>query len=332
MKSLLIWSLLFSLIFILSLDISAQDVTGRIEGRIVDESGSAIPGAVINLSSPDLQGTRFTQTNAEGYFRLILLPPGFYTAKITHIAYRPVTIDSIQVRLGKTSFVSETILIEKPYELEEVIVNAKRNPIDPNSTVTGGNFTKDEIESLPLQRNYQDIPLLVPQVNKSYLGDEINYSGSTGHENKFYIDGIDVTDPILNYRGIEIPYNFLREIEVKTGGYEAEYRSSLGGVVNVITPSGGNKLSGQVFGFYTNNAFMGEPKTDTEVQLSSGDFTYYDFGFSLGGPFIKEKLWFNVAYNPKIDIEDILIPGIGYEPDKKISHIFAGKLSWKISN
>lgn len=330
-KSKQIFLIVLSLIFIGQFDLSAQDVTGRIEGRIVDERGSAIPGVVINISSPDLQGTRFTQTNAEGYFRLILLPPGFYTAKITHIAYRPVTIDSIQVRLGKTTFVSETILIEKPYELEEVVVQDRRNLIDPNSTVSGGNFTKDEIEVLPLQRNYQDIAALLPQVNTSYYGDGPAFSGSTGSDNRFFIDGIDVTDPVYNIAGTNLPYNFIREIEVKTGGYDAEYKSSLGGEVNVITYSGGDKFSGQMFGFYTSNKITNEAKLPEETEPPKGKFSYYDFGLNLKGAVVKENLWFNLAYNPNIANEDILIPGIGYYSDKKISHLFAGKLSWRMS-
>jgi hypothetical protein len=329
-KSKQVFLILLSLIFIWQFDLSAQEVTGKIVGRVKDKNGLAISSVLISVSSPDLQGIRSTQTDKDGSFTLVLLPPGFYTAKITHIAYRPVTIDSIQVRLGKTTYAGELVLEEKPYEMGEIIVKDRRILIDPNSTVSGGTFTKTEIENLPLQRNYQDIPLLLPQVNTSFYGDGNSYAGSTGSDNRFFIDGIDVTDPVYNIAGTNLPYNFIREIEVKTGGYEAEYKSSLGGVVNVITQSGGDKFSGQTFGFYTNSRISNDAGVVTETP--KGDYAYYDFGLSLGGPIIKENLWFNLSYNPNIVKEDILIPGIGYYPDKKISHLFAGKLSWRISD
>jgi len=285
-KSKQIFLILFSLIFIWQFDLSAQEVTGKIEGQIVDEGGSAIPGVVINISSPDLQGTRSTQTNAEGYFRLILLPPGFYTLKITHIAYRPVTIDSIQVRLGRSTFAGEIVLEEKPYEMDEIIVEDRRNLIDNTSTVTGGNFTKAEIEPLPLQRYFQYIPLLLPQINTSYYGDEISYAGSTGLENRYLVDGIEVTDPLYFSQGIILPYNFIKDIEVITGGYEAQYRSSLGGIVNVVTQSGGDKFSGQVFGFYTGKRFTANTRLVPGEEPDQGDYSLYDVGLSIGGPLI----------------------------------------------
>ena len=323
--------LLFSFFF-LQFQLSAQEVTGKIEGQITDTSGTAISGVTLTVSSPDLQGTRKTQTNADGLFRFLLLPPGIYTLNITHISYRSISVDSIWVILGKTTFAGRLAMTDKPYETEELVVENKRIRIDPTSTVLGGNFTKTDIEELPLQRNYRDISLLLPQVNTSYFGDGNSYAGSTGSDNKFFIDGIDVTNPVTNVSGTNLPYNFIREIEVKTGGYESEYKSSLGGVVNVISYTGGDRFSGQVFGFFTNNRVSQDAKYAVETERPTGDYAYYDFGINLNGPVVKENLWFNLAYNPNIAKEDILIPGIGYKPKEKTSHLFAGKLSWRVSD
>ena len=169
-----------------------QEVTGKIEGRIVDENGSAIIGVVISASSSSLQGTRTTQTNKDGFYRCILLPPGFYTLKFSHVSYKPITIDNVQVRLGKTSSIGELIMIENPYELEEILVKDSRSLIDPGSTAIGGNFSKNEIEPLPLQRDYQYIPLLLPQINTSFYGDKFSSTGASGIENRYLIDGIEV--------------------------------------------------------------------------------------------------------------------------------------------
>ncbi len=319
-------------IFIMPLKLFAQEVTGKIEGRIVDENGSAISGVLVNVSSSNLQGTRTTETNTDGLFTLILLPPGFYTLKFSHISYKPVTIDNIQVRLGRTSEIGDLVMTENPYVLEEVLIRDSRNLIDPNSTVTGGNFTKEEIDPLPLQRNYQYIPLLLPQINPSYYGDRFSSAGATGIENRYLIDGVDVTDPIWFSKGISLPYNFVKDVEVLRGGYEAQYRSALGNVVNVITPSGGDKISGQVFGFYTGSRFTANSNSIPGEEPNEGDFSLYDFGLSIGGPLVKETLWLNLAYNPNFQTEEMMIPGIGNRDDRIISHQTAGKLSWHLSN
>ena len=90
---------------------------------------------------------------------------------------------------------------------------------------------------------------LSPMATESYYGDGLNLAGSTGWENVYYIDGNNVTDPMRSSSGTNLPYNFVKEIEIKNGGYEAEFGSSIGGIANIITHSGGNQFHGQVFGF-----------------------------------------------------------------------------------
>ena len=313
-----------------SSSIVAQDITGNMEGRVVDKEGNAIAGVPVSVSSASLQGIRSTETDEKGRFKIVLLPPGLYRANIHHLAYHQLVIDSLRIRLGKTTYVGELRLEDKVVEMKEVVVTRQRSLIDPTSTTTGGNFSKDEIESLPLQRGYESIPLLLPQVNQSYFGDGISYSGSSGLENGYIIDGVDVGNPMTNNIGTSLPYNFIQEVEVKTGGYEAEYRSSLGGIVNAITPSGGDRISGQIFGFYTNKVFFADAAT-LPFEPPKGTFSSYDFGLTLGGPVVKEKLWFNAAYNPSFESEEILIPGIGYSPQTRTTHHFAWTLSWQYS-
>ncbi len=320
-----------SIIFICQFELFAQVVTGKIEGRIRDVNGLSVSNVFISVTSTVLQGQRSTQTDDRGYFILNLLPPGFYTVNITRITYRSVTIDSLQVILGKTTYLSDIVLIENPYELDKIIITENKILIDPTSAVSGGNFTKNEIEPLPVQRNYQYIPLLLPQITQSFYQDRFSSAGTTGLENRYLIDGIEVTDPIWFGQGISLPYNFIKDIEVLTNGYEAQYRSALGSIINVVTPSGGDKVSGQVFGFYTSNRFTAEQRSIPGEVSESGDFSLYDFGINLGLPIIKEYLWFNVAYNPNFQNEEVFVPGIGNKNGKIISHQVAGKISWKPS-
>ena len=181
-----------------------------------------------------------------------------------------------------------------------------------------------------MARDYRSLTSLLPHAVQDPFGTEANFAGSSGLENRYFVDGVETTDPYTGLTGMRLPYNFIREIEVKTGGYEAEYRSSLGGIVNVITSSGGNEFSGQAFGFFTNNRFSGDPRVGS-LEPPSGDFSQYDIGVSLGGPIVRDRLWFFAAYNPAWEREEVELTGQGFFLDKNITQTFAGKLTWQAS-
>ena len=257
---------------------------------ILDSQGAPIVAVDVSVTAPDLQGERSAVTNEDGYFRLLWLPVGLYTVQIERLGYRTLILEEVVIQLGRTMTMGEIRLEETPIEVEPLVVVAERELIDPASTAGGFNLTPELYEVLPVERDYQSIAALTPQANGSYFGDAgaLNMSGSTWTENKFYIDGVDVSDPLAGQGGTNLPYNFVKEIEVKTGGYEAEYRSSLGGIINVVTYSGGNDFSGRVLGFYSNNSFDATPRYGT-LEESSGDYARYDFGGSLGGPIRHSK-------------------------------------------
>ena len=216
------------------------------------------------------------------------------------------------------------------YDLAEVVVSTDRAYIDANTTTYGSNLRPEELDGLPMHRNYQNMVTILPQSNTSYFGDGVNIGGATGAENKNVIDGVEVTDPLIQGSGTTLPYNFIREVEVKAGGYEADTRGTLGGLFNVVTYSGTNDLRGSVFGFFTSNRFA----ADRKVGLSDptqGGFSNYDVGFSLGGPLVLDRLWFFVAYNPTFERRDVDVPSYGISVDKTIVNSFAAKLTWAAS-
>jgi len=306
----------------------AQDITGKIQGHILDEEGNAVPFATVMITGPDLQGARTALSSSNGLFVIPHLPVGTYTVKISHVSFQVVTYEEVIVRLGKTTTMPEIRLTGAVHELPPVLVEEKRILVDMTTTTIGANLIPEEFDQLPIQRDYRELPALLPLANTSSYNDDVNYGGATGLENKYFIDGVDVTDPYRGTTGMRLPYNFVREVEVKAGSYEAEYRSSLGGILNVITHSGRNEVHGQVFGFYANNRFAGEQRTGA-FEPSTGDFSQYDLGFSVGGPIAKDKLWFYAAYNPTVEQEDVEIPDQGFYNDKNVVHIFAGKLTWR---
>ena len=308
----------------------AQDVTGNFEGRILDSTGEPIVSANVIVSGKNLQGVRGAATDERGYFRVIALPPGRCTVQISHIGFQKLNFKNVIIRLGKTTTLGEVRLQSKTLEMSEIVVSGERPLIDPSSTTIGSNLDINTIETLPVERNFRSMVSLAPQANASYFGDEANISGSTGIENVYFIDGINVTDPHKVKTSTNLPYNFIKEIEIKTGGYEAEYQSALGGIVNVITHSGSNEFHGQAFGFFTNQTFTSDRKLGS-VESDANSFSQSDYGINLGGPILKDRLWFFMAYNPQFEEEEIEIPNEGFHRDNKTAHIFAGKLTWQAS-
>ncbi|MBN1348321.1 TonB-dependent receptor [candidate division KSB1 bacterium] len=253
---------IFSIMFILLCfrSIYAQHTTGNLVGRIVGGNGDPIPSVNIIASSERQQGIRGAATDESGYFRIIALEVGHYSIQINHIAYQPVQIEPVRIRLGKTTTLGEVKLSPRTLEMEEVAITANRPLIDPTTTTNGMNLDLKSIEQLPVQRDHRSLAVLSSQAKVSYLGDDMTIAGSTGLENLYFIDGMNTTDPNFGRTSSYLPYNFVKEVEIKTGGYAPEYRSALGGIINVVTSSGGNDFSGQFFGFIANDAMRGEPK------------------------------------------------------------------------
>jgi hypothetical protein len=142
------------------------------------------------------------------------------------------------------------------------------------------------------------------------------------------VDGVNVTDLLEASTSVNLPYNFVQEIQVKSGGYEAEYGRAQGGIVNVITRSGGNTFDGQGYAFLTNDELTSRARLGLS-DVALGEFSQYDVGASLGGPIARDRLWFYGAYNPTFDRRDASVPGSGVLRDHQTTHLFAGKLTWQ---
>ncbi len=328
MKIILFLALLF--VIVQADIIIPQNIAGNLEGRIADTTGTPLSGVNISVMSENLQGIKGTISNDKGNFNIFFLPVGNYTVKISSVGYRKVIINDVNIRLGKTTYLNEIKLQQEAINLPEINISGKKQIIDPTITTYGGELQAKDFDQLPISRDYKDMVTLLPQANLSYFGDGANIGGATGFENKYFVDGVEVTDPLFGTNAMNLPYNFIQEVEVKAGGYEAEYLSSLGGVVNVVTYSGTNDFHGSAFGYFTNNNLTRNPRLGL-LDPSQGDFSKYDFGFSLRGPVLKDAIWFNIAYNPIFNNHDVEIPGFGNYVDKTITHSFASKLTWSVS-
>ena len=325
--------ILVSLVLSVSLSLgsaTAQEVAGRIEGRVRDTTGLALPDVQLTVTSPSLLGGRATKTDVDGRFLLQALPVGTYRIAARRIGFRPLVLETVRVRLGETASLPHLTLTPALVELEEISVSAANPGLDPASTASRLILDDHQLDALPVSRNYRDIALLAPTAIPSYLGraggipDGTNIGGATGLENSYYVDGINITDVIHGSTSLDLPYNFVRQIEVRTGGSTGE-RQALGGVVNVVTPSGGDRVRGGLFGFYSGDALQ------TEAQMALGStqsgFTSYDVGGVLSGPMVPGRLWFFGAYNHTSEAREHTLP-FGKLSDLRRQHLFAGKLTW----
>jgi hypothetical protein len=309
----------------------AQGVTGSLRLTVCDSLGDPISGVQVAVTGAELQGTRGTTSDAKGRCEVLALPPGLTSVRLSHPAYDPVILENARVQLGKSTNLGTVRLHQATHPMPEVVVTADMRNTTVNSTTYGSNLRPGEIDALPLQRNYKDMITMLPLSNLSYYDDGVNIAGATGFENKYFVDGVEVTDPLFQVSSTVLPYNFIREIEVKAGGYDADARSALGGALNVITYSGTNEFHGSVFGFYTNNKFAKDPTLGL-ADPTQMPFSNYDVGFGLGGPIVRDQLWFYVAYNPTFTRRDVNVPGHGISPDKMLTNSVAGKLTWKAAD
>ncbi len=308
----------------------AQDVTGNLTGRYVTTSGFAITDVRITIAGPTLQGARVVYTDGRGYFRILGLPVGSYTVHAARIGFRELVVEEVRIQLGKTVTLGEIRLESQTVELPAVVVQASAVMIDPVSTTLGANLAAGTIEALPIDRAYRSMIAFLPHANASYYGDAVNIGGSTGLENLYFVDGVNVTTPLRATTGTNLPHNFVKEVEVKQGGYEAEYGRALGGVVNAITHSGTNEWEGATFAYFTNGALSAKDKPGL-LDLPERGFSTYDIGVRLSGPISRDRLWFSAAYNPTFEKRDVQALNQGFLQERRTEHRFAAKVTWRAS-
>ncbi|MGD8496551.1 MAG: carboxypeptidase regulatory-like domain-containing protein [Gemmatimonadales bacterium] len=320
------------LILLLTLPVSlgAQETRGAIGGRILAMDGTPLSGTEVRASSPSLLGERVTLSVADGRFRLVNLPTGVYLVELKRIGHRTVRVEDVHVRLGEvTSLAGGTIRLEETaVAIAPLVVSADGPLIDLTTPTIETSIENRVFLDLPTDRDYRDLALLTPQASESFRGDQVNISGATGLDNLTFVDGLNTTDPFFGSLGTKLPYNFVREFQVKTNGYAAEYGGAAGGIFNAVTRSGGDVWSVETYGY-----FSGAGMTADALQ-GAGDFVAqgadrYDFGLSVGGPLIADRLWFFGAYDPTFARNQIEIPGWGFYDDDLTEHLFAGKLDWR---
>jgi hypothetical protein len=327
---------------------AAQETTsGTLEGRVVDSQSLGVPGVTVTVGS--VQGDRTYVTDGDGRFVAPYLPPGTYSVRAELQGFRPVEQQNILLRLGQRLELS-LVLVVGALE-EEVEVIAAPPVVDTTSTTTGARMDSDVLERVPVGRRFTDVLYIAPGVSSGGGTGSANASigGGSGLENNYIIDGVNVSDAgygaagsystTFKTLGNAITFDFVDEVQVKTAGFEAEYGQSTGGIVNVLTKSGSNLFRGSVFSYIRPDALEADwdPLTAANGYVNTTGTQVTEAGFTLGGPVLKDRLFFFGAMNPQWERTTLIAPAgfplasLGEVDRKREIMSYSGKVTYQAS-
>jgi hypothetical protein len=286
----------------------AQSATsGAIQGVITDSRTSEkLAGVTVTVTSPSLQGAQTAITDENGFFKISELPPGEYL--ITYY-YLEITVERSGITVGVNKVTpGHQKLDQSKAGGETVKITDSAPTIDPTSTTQGITIDKNYIKNIPVPGRTFESALGAAAGSQNDGSGGVSFSGSSGLENQYYVDGVNTTGLTFGTVGSPVINDFIEEIEVITGGYNAEYGRATGGVVNVVTKSGSNEFKGSVFGYWQPGQLTASseraPRNATSIDITADNALDIDFGFELGGPIIKDKLWFFVGFAPQFQRTD----------------------------
>jgi hypothetical protein len=319
---------ILALLLCLTATAFGQERAGGIEGTITDPAGNVVPGVTVTIRSRGTtEGARqdatigFTRTltaDENGFFRATEVPPGFYTVTAAATSgFRSVVTNDVEVVLGKTTPVN--IGLQTGDVSETVTVTSDVVAIDPTDNKIQTNITSQVAELLPKGTNINSLFKVSPATRQEPLSGGFQIDGASGSENTFIIDGQEVTNfrtGLLNANN-NLPFQLVQEVQIKSSGFEAEFGGATGGVINIVTKGGSNDWHGE-FGMqfrpsklqagprqFLRNFQGGSAAAGNFVNLADYIRPQRDNGTdffptaNLGGPIIRDRLWFFSSYTPQ---------------------------------
>lgn len=292
-----------------------QQTTGTIEGTVKDPQGAVIPGATVTVTGQTAGFSQTVTANDDGVYRFERVPAGRYKVTVGAISGFTETVVDALVVIEKTTMTDVTLGLSSSSNTVDVTADPLGVVVDATDSKNQTNITAELIEKLPLGTSFTAALKVSPGTNFSSLTGGFSVDGASKAENTFLIDGQEVTS--YRYGTLDatqnIPTALVKEVQVKTGGFEAEHGGASGGVISVITKSGTNEFNGE-FGaqFATsklqpNNRFVTNgtyPTTTNQflyaIRAPKADTLEFYPTASLGGKIIKDHLWFYGIYAPQV--------------------------------
>jgi len=312
--------------------------TGLIEGTVLDPEGVALPGVQVVVSGQGnvAAADQTVYTGPAGHFRASLLPPGNYTVTVSLEGFATTVQEDVEVGVRRTSTVNFTMTLSALQET--VTVTGTAPVVDVRTTKRSTEVSDAVMNTLPEPRGVGgdlmnlSLDASLPS-GGSLQSNGASFFGGTTSSNSFQVDGVTVTDPS---GGSQFPFyspDWFEVVEQTTTGAGASMGKGTGSIFNVVTKSGGNDFKGEGNFFFQNNAFIGYNGGDIESEVAdfgeelAAEIDHrYDFSFNVGGPVIRDKVWFFAGY--QLFDEKFRDPGVVYDATENSDRFF-GKLTWQ---
>ncbi|MCY3760867.1 MAG: carboxypeptidase regulatory-like domain-containing protein, partial [Gemmatimonadetes bacterium] len=294
----LLWTLLPG-----TLEAQSQATTGVIRGSVRDQFDNPVAEAAVALRETRTNYERTLTSSDLGLFTAALLPLGSYDVTVRAPGWSEVRQTGVQVRVGETV----ELAVRLVPRMEEIVVEADLPAVDVTRSEAATRLPEEAVRDLPNNgRSFLNLTLLTPGVAivQGPDGDELSIAGQRGIHNNISVDGADFNNPFFGeQRGGQRPaftFNLdaVEEMVVVPQGANAEFGRSSGGFVNVITKSGSNQLQGSLHFFGKNGALSGTARHDGLRR--EPDFSQGQAGFTLGGPLLKDRVFFFTAYDHQL--------------------------------
>ena len=362
LKNAVLTSLVLALCAVFAMPALAQDQSssrGNLSGLVYDSSQSLVPGAEVTITGPI--GSQTENTSGQGSFLFSTLIPGLYTVRVQKPGFKVSEVGSVEVLINKTTSVSVTL---EPGAVTQVVEVASASlTVDTSASSVNSDLSDTFYEKIPIQRGVASLFYLAPGVVSGIQTGNSNpaISGSTGLENLYVADGVSINDPAFGGLGVwaraygalgsGINLSFVKEVQVKTAGFEPQYGHVSGGVVQIVTKSGGTSFHGAIGG-YVNTSAMQDTYLNADdpvfnLQNLTGrhiEDNRYEADAEMGGYFplagLKDRLFWFGTFNPTWNqarwapaagsgLEGIYGTHLQY---RTFSKDYAGKLTFKITN
>jgi hypothetical protein len=304
--------LLLLMVALIALPLVAQERVGAIAGVVKDPSGAVVPGATVTIVNTTTNRTFTTTTRNDGGYSANDVEPGRYRILFDKTGFTRNEVADVIVLVGRTTNVDAAMKIGSVTQTVEV--SGAAAAIDTTSTMIAQNVTMEELDRLPKPRGFQGVAIFSPSVNTGYIEGGLQINGASSAENNYYIDGVSTNSVIDGSARQNATFDYLQEVQVKTTGLDAEYGGALGGVVSAVTRSGGNAFHGDIHYYYYGNKLNAGPAQRIAVDptvAAPGPYPWsyfqdqknlndnHEIGGTLGGPIVKDKLWFFTALSPR---------------------------------
>jgi Carboxypeptidase regulatory-like domain/TonB dependent receptor len=301
-RSLFHWGILLLVALAMStLPAFGQIDRGAITGKVLDSSGGAVPKANVIVTNKATGVSITTSVNDAGDYQVLALIPGVYSVKVTADGFQTAIQDNIELHVQDRLSIGFTLKVGSV--TQEIVVSGGEPLLQTQTADVGGVINEEQVNDLPLNgRRYADLALLEPGVQKFYAAnnpapDRFNVNGNLELQNNFLIDGIDNNSWSENLQEFSVqvvqpPPDAIQEFKIQTRTYSSEFGNSAGAVVNVSIKSGTNGYHGDLFEYFRNAVLDGNYWANNRANVPRGRFTQNQFGGTIGGPILRDKLFF----------------------------------------